>query len=133
MILCLERNGQLEVIMERCFVQIGQNKKHLSADFGHRCAYCDDLDEYGGGYRAYHVEHFAPKEKFPELRYDYDNLLYACPWCNRAKWDIWPSDNSKINVVDSEGLLIHVLKNMINISYGFQTDQYLESHHLANI
>ena len=24
------------------------NKKHLSADFGHRCAYCDDLDEYGG-------------------------------------------------------------------------------------
>lgn len=51
------------------------NKKHLSADFGHRCAYCDDLDEYGGGYRAYHVEHFAPKEKFPELRYDYDNLL----------------------------------------------------------
>ena len=64
------------------------NKKHLSADFGHRCAYCDDLDEYGGGYRAYHVEHFAPKEKFPELRYDYDNLLYACPWCNRAKWDM---------------------------------------------
>lgn len=81
------------------------NKKHLSADFGHRCAYCDDLDEYGGGYRAYHVEHFAPKEKFPELRYDYDNLLYACPWCNRAKWDIWPSDNSKINVVDSEGFI----------------------------
>ena len=24
MILCLERNGQLEVIMERCFGQIGQ-------------------------------------------------------------------------------------------------------------
>lgn len=44
------------------------NKKHLAEDFGHRCAYCDDLDTYGGGYRAYHVEHFAPKEKFPALR-----------------------------------------------------------------
>lgn len=81
------------------------NKKHLSVDFGHRCAYCDDLDEYGGGYRTYHVEHFAPKEKFPELRYDYDNLLYACPWCNRAKWNIWPSNSPKISVVGSEGFV----------------------------
>lgn len=79
------------------------NKKHLAEDFGHRCAYCDDLDTYGGGYRAYHVEHFAPKEKFPALRFDYDNLLYACPWCNRAKWDIWPSNDPKINVVGKEG------------------------------
>lgn len=23
------------------------NKKHLAEDFGHRCAYCDDLDTYG--------------------------------------------------------------------------------------
>lgn len=81
------------------------NKKHLAEDFGHRCAYCDDLDTYGGGYRAYHVEHFAPKEKFPALRFDYDNLLYACPWCNRAKWDIWPSNDPKINVVGKEGFI----------------------------
>ena len=75
------------------------NKKHLAEDFGHRCAYCDDLDTYGGGYRAYHVEHFAPKEKFPALRFDYDNLLYACPWCNRAKWDllyiIWTNSSAR--------------------------------------
>lgn len=81
------------------------NKKHLAKDFGNRCAYCDDLDAYGGGYHAYHVEHFAPKERFPELEFDYDNLLYSCPWCNRAKWDIWPSDNSKINIVGDEGFV----------------------------
>lgn len=81
------------------------NKKHLAEDFGHRCAYCDDSDTYGGGYRAYHVEHFAPKEKFPELCFNYDNLLYACPWCNRAKWDIWPSMDAKINVVGEEGFV----------------------------
>lgn len=79
------------------------NKKYLAKDFGHRCAYCNDLDAYGGGYPAYHVEHFAPKTKFPHLQFDYDNLLYACPWCNRAKWDIWPSDDPKINVMGEIG------------------------------
>jgi uncharacterized protein (TIGR02646 family) len=81
------------------------NKKRLAEDFGHRCAYCDDPDTYGGGYRAYHVEHFAPKEKFPTLRFNYDNLLYSCPWCNRAKWDIWPSDDPEINIVGEEGFV----------------------------
>ena len=81
------------------------NKKHLAEDFGNRCAYCDDPDTYGGGYPAYHVEHFAPKEKFPKLQFDYDNLLYACPWCNRAKWDIWPSDDPTISVIGDEGFI----------------------------
>lgn len=81
------------------------NKKHLAIDFKNRCAYCGDLDIYAGGYRFYHVEHFAPKEKFPALKYDYDNLLYACPWCNRAKWDIWPSDTPDVNVVNEEGFV----------------------------
>ena len=26
-----------------------ENKKRLINDFEHRCAYCDDLDKYGGG------------------------------------------------------------------------------------
>ena len=49
------------------------NKKYLALDFEHRCAYCDDWDKYNGGMRSYHVEHFAPKEKFPELKFTYDN------------------------------------------------------------
>lgn len=81
------------------------NKKYLAKDFGHRCAYCDDSDAYGGGFAAYHVEHFAPRSRFPGIQFDYDNLLYACPWCNRAKSDIWPSNDSKISVVGDEGFL----------------------------
>lgn len=81
------------------------NKKHLAKDFDHRCAYCNDLDTYGGGYVAYHVEHFAPKTKFPDLMYNYDNLLYACPWCNRAKWDYWPSDDPNVNIVGEIGFV----------------------------
>lgn len=81
------------------------NKKHLAIDFSHRCAYCDDLDALSSSYRSFQVEHFAPFSKFPELEYNYDNLLYACPWCNRAKWDIWPSEDPNVNVVGEEGFV----------------------------
>ena len=81
------------------------NKKYLAQDFNHRCAYCDDLDRYNGGVRSYHVEHFAPKEKFPALKYTYDNLLYACPYCNEAKSDKWPSDSPEISVVGDKGFI----------------------------
>lgn len=81
------------------------NKKYLAEDFNHRCAYCDDLDRFNGEYRAYHVEHFAPKDKFPELKYEYSNLLYACPYCNGSKSNKWPSNNPKENVVGNKGFL----------------------------
>ena len=81
------------------------NKIRLIEDFDHKCAYCDDLDKYGGGSKSYHVEHFAPKEKFPELEYDYDNLLYSCPYCNISKSNKWPSDNSIENIKDNRGFI----------------------------
>lgn len=81
------------------------NKKYLAIDFEHRCAYCDDLDSIAGGYKTYHVEHFAPKEKFPQLKFQYDNLLYSCPYCNRSKSDDWPSEAPDINVVSNKGYI----------------------------
>ena len=80
-------------------------KKHLAIDFKSRCAYCDDLDFYCGGQRNFHVEHFAPKEKFPELKYIYQNLMYSCPYCNSAKSDRWPSDDPFVSVIDDMGFV----------------------------
>ena len=79
------------------------NKKRLIIDFEKKCAYCDDSDKYAGGSKMYHVEHFAPKEKFPELEFTYDNLLYSCPFCNISKSNKWPSESSHINVVGNNG------------------------------
>lgn len=81
------------------------NKKYLATDFKHRCAYCDDLDSVYGGQASYAVEHFAPKGKFPNLRYTYDNLLYACSFCNASKSDDWPSDSPSINIVEDRGYI----------------------------
>lgn len=81
------------------------NKQYLASDFDNRCAYCDDLDQYCGGYNAYHVEHFAPKEKFNELRFTYDNLLYSCPYCNISKSNKWVGRTSDECVVGDKGFV----------------------------
>lgn len=82
-----------------------ENKEFLRVDFYKKCCYCDDSDVNYGGINGFHVEHFAPKSKFPELCFNYSNLLYVCPLCNRAKWNKWPSDKSTINVVNEKGFL----------------------------
>lgn len=81
------------------------NKRRLAKDFDNKCAYCDDYDIYSGGYNVYHVEHFAPKEKFKELEFTYDNLLYSCPFCNISKSNKWVGNTSNENVIGNQGFV----------------------------
>lgn len=114
------------------------NKKYLAQDFKHRCAYCDDIDYLAGGYKSYHVEHFAPKEKFPELEFMYENLLYACPYCNCSKNDDWPGNNAEQNIVGNTGYIdpckveyySHLDRNLDNgkIYYKTELGRYMYDH-----
>ena len=73
-------------------------KVDLRLDFKSRCGYCDDSDEYFGGSHGYQIDHFAPKSRFSTLELDYLNLVYSCPFCNRAKSYKWVgNDSSKPN------------------------------------
>ena len=81
------------------------NKKYLAIDFKNRCCYCNDHHNYSGGYNFYHVEHFAPKEKFSPLKFRYDNLLYSCSFCNTAKLDKWVGKTENQNVVGNKGFI----------------------------
>ncbi|MED1722055.1 HNH endonuclease [Brevibacillus parabrevis] len=83
----------------------GTNKKYLAADFDNKCAYCDDWDKFSGGYNSYHVEHFAPKEKFKHLEFVYDNLLYSCPYCNISKSNKWIGSSADECVVGNQGFV----------------------------
>ncbi len=69
-------------------------KQDLREDFEEKCAYCGDSDAFCGGVRNYHIDHFAPKAKFPFLVNTYSNLLYACPYCNNGKSDKWEGSNA---------------------------------------
>ena len=101
-------------------------KSVLRKDFRSRCGYCDDPDTYVGGESGSHIDHFAPKSKFPHLENIYENLVYACPFCNRAKSDKWVGDdptvpNDGINgFVDpcSPGLDNHLARNQRGVIIG---------------
>jgi len=77
-------------------------KSILRTDFNKHCGYCDDWDFVCGGARGFHIDHFRPKKKFEHLENDYNNLVYACPYCNGAKSDDWPS-NAEQPIADDKG------------------------------
>lgn len=59
-----------------------------------RCAYCNLSDKSITTY--FEVEHFVSYKKFeelpPELKVDYNNLMYSCKKCNQAKSNIHDGD-----------------------------------------
>lgn len=53
----------------------------------------------------YHIDHFAPHSLFPELKETYENLVYACPFCNRAKSNKWNGDDPLVHNDGSRGFI----------------------------
>lgn len=60
----------------------------LRADFKGRCGYCDDSDANLDPI-CFHIDHFAPQKLFPDLATAYENLVYACRFCNMRKSYHW--------------------------------------------
>jgi len=67
-------------------------KPQLSLEGNNQCVYCSLHEARFGGERNFHVEHFRPKSKFPELENDYANLFFSCSICNIFKGCDWPSE-----------------------------------------
>ena len=67
-------------------------KPILAEEAQNQCVYCCISDAHFGGIRNFHVEHFRPKKKFPELEQVIANLFYACSICNVFKGDDWPAE-----------------------------------------
>ncbi|WP_167351325.1 HNH endonuclease [Collimonas fungivorans] len=63
--------------------------EEIAEDCQHRCVYCDVLVVEVGG-ESMNLDHFRPKNHFPELENDPCNLVLACPKCNQLKSDWWP-------------------------------------------
>ncbi len=68
----------------------------LRLEFSFQCVYClstemevNPVEDFGG----FEVEHFRPQGRwgFRRLERHYPNLLWACPMCNRAKGNTWPT------------------------------------------
>lgn len=48
-----------------------------------KCCYCEA--KLGSGYKEMHIDHFHPKSLYPNEVVNWDNLLPACPHCNKSK------------------------------------------------
>lgn len=62
-------------------------KSYLATDFNSRCGYTDCPDFWFGGKNTFHIDHFKPISKNPELATDYKNLVYCCSYVNILKSD----------------------------------------------
>ncbi|KQU58731.1 hypothetical protein ASG66_17070 [Bacillus sp. Leaf406] len=80
-------------------------KPYLKKDFNKSCGYCGDFEGWAGGSKVYHIDHFVPKSLFPHLKNVYNNLVYACPYCNISKSDDWPSGEEKIFIKGNAGYI----------------------------
>jgi len=100
-------------------------KPFLRNDFNGRCGYCDDEDFHAGGTRGFQIDHFKPKSKFEELKHDYSNLVYSCPFCNRAKWDKWENNKGFIDPCNKD-YDEHLFRNKLGkIRYETPQGQYI--------
>lgn len=79
----------------RTFVAVRNELADLCSG-SRRCMYCEDsvADE---------VEHFRPKDLYPEVVFAWMNYLYACGPCNRGK-------NNKFVVIDGTGAFVDVTR-----------------------
>lgn len=66
-------------------------RAEIEEDCKNRCVYCDvSLEEHG--YEGMAIDHFRPEAHFPNLSNNPNNLVLACPKCNRSKWHHWPCE-----------------------------------------
>ncbi len=61
-------------------------RESIRALYGFRCGYCGVTETEAGG--QLEIDHFRPRSHGGEDALD--NLVYACPTCNRFKGDYWP-------------------------------------------
>lgn len=74
----------------------------LTEDFQDICGYCGKKQHTFS--EKFQIDHFAP-QRFKEKIADYNNLVLACPKCNRHKSDKWPTEDSNISVLNNEGFI----------------------------
>lgn len=82
--------------------------------FKGKCAYCESKIthvDYG------HIEHFRPKKKYPQLCFDWNNMLLACGVCNGREYK---GENFPLET--EGGLLINPVEEQPDHFFRFEFD-----------
>jgi len=75
------------------------NKDALRDASFDKCMYCESKvsHTYFGD-----VEHIRPKDQFPELEFNWENLGFVCAKCNNAKLNRWHNETPFINPYEED-------------------------------
>jgi uncharacterized protein (TIGR02646 family) len=103
-------------------------KSELADEGAHQCVYCTIHDGQFGGERNFHVEHFRPKEHFPQYTNSYRNLFYACGICNTFKGDAWPGN---VNATLSNVGFVDPSKTDYNTIFSINPDYTITARRIA--
>lgn len=76
--------------------QYGDYRQALRHDFYYMCAYCT-ITEYEAQGLSFEIDHYEPVRNRPDLKNDYENLMYACDTCNGRKTDISPPEEASVD------------------------------------
>lgn len=102
----MERVHGKNVIKRRSYTikkDYSECKGILAEDFKELCGYCGKHRKVL--LKQFQIDHFAPQSKFPERKNVYENLVLACPQCNRLKSDKWIGENADIPNNGVEGFV----------------------------
>ena len=72
----------------RGYLDYRSYKPWLRDEFAFRCAYCltrEQWDQSPTGHASFGIDHVVPQAQAPDLADRYDNLLYACNYCNSTR------------------------------------------------
>ncbi len=108
-------------------------KEKIAKKCFYQCVYCAIHESSFGGIRNFHIEHYRPKSKFPQLTDNINNLFYACAICNVFKGNDWPnepcpkhSNFSYPNPSETDyNKLFNVDNNAYEIAGRYQASKYL--------
>lgn len=78
-------------------------KSILEEDFQFLCGYCGKDGKVM--HEKFHIDHFVPKSLDEHRINDYYNLVLACPRCNLAKSDKWPTGDKDRPCNEKEGFI----------------------------
>lgn len=93
-----------------------ENRMRVREQYNFRCGYCS-VSEFDVGSQL-EIDHFQPSSQrgSDEL----DNLVYACPACNRNKASYWPSPDAPLHMH-----LLHPLTDSPNLHITLLNDGHL--------
>ena len=83
----------------------------LRDEFAFRCVYCLRREHWEKMQGAFEIDHFLPQARNPNLGAEYDNLVYSCARCNRAKGSLIVPDPCVVFIarsvrVNNDGTII---------------------------